>query len=62
MRAGADEYEFAIRNCRVTFAYVDDVRTRAARAAGGETGVWPSCGELVVETVPGFLYRYRVPS
>lgn len=25
MRAGADEYEFAIRNCRVTFAYVDDV-------------------------------------
>ena len=32
MRAGADEYEFAIRNCRVTFAYVDDVRTRARRA------------------------------
>ena len=60
MRAGADEYEFAIRNCRVTFAYVDDVRTRARRAE--RTGVWPSCGELFVETVPGFLYRYRVPS
>jgi hypothetical protein len=34
MRAGADEYEFAIRNCRVTFAYVDDVRT-PARGGGG---------------------------
>jgi hypothetical protein len=60
MRAGADEYEFAIRNCRVTFAYVDDVRTPAR--GGRSTGVWPSCGELFVETVPGFLYRYRVPS
>jgi hypothetical protein len=61
MRAGADEYEFAIRNCRVTFAYVDATSARPARG-GRSTGVWPSCGELFVETVPGFLYRYRVPS
>lgn len=35
---------------------------RGPARGGRSTGVWPSCGELFVETVPGFLYRYRVPS